>query len=99
MVAIDELKVELERIIRSIIPSIDIIRIDADDRTDSEGQRSLFITSVIKKRPLDPRELARRTSKIVDQLRTWMSGHDDDRFPYFDFLTEQDEQELQQAGE
>lgn len=99
MVAIDELKIEIDRIIRSAIPSIDIVRIDAVDRADSDGQRSVFITAVIRERPLDPRGLARKSSIIVDQLRTWMDEHGDERFPYFDFMTEQDEQELQQAGE
>lgn len=99
MVAIDELKTEVDRIIRSAIPSIDILRIDAADRTDSDGQRSVFIMAIIRERPLDPRSLARKSNIIVDQLRAWMDKRDDQRFPYFDFMTEQDEQELQQAGE
>jgi hypothetical protein len=34
---------------------------------------------------------------MVDQLLTWLAAKSDRRFPYMDFVTEQDERELQQA--
>lgn len=99
MVVIDTLKTEVSRIIRANIPAIQLLRIDITEGADSDGQQSIWINAIIKTRPLEPREMARKSSMVVDQLRTWMTSYDDERFPYFDFLTEQDEQELQQAGE
>lgn len=97
MVAIEDVRSAVAQIVQTELPSVEMIRVDAQDRFDSDGQRSLFITAIIKQRPLAPRQLARVSSSIVNQLRAWLGGHDDDRFPYFDFLTEQDEQELRDA--
>ena len=99
MVAIDELKVELGRIIQANIPTIKLIRIEATEGSDSDGQQSLWIKAIIRTRPLEPREMAQKSNAVVDQLRTWMTKYGDERFPYFDFLTEQDEKEIREAGE
>ncbi len=98
MVALDDVKAAVGEIVHTMLPSVAIIRVDAQDRADSDGQRSLFITVIIDQRPLDPRRFARISNGIVNQLRGWLTGHDDDRFPYFDILTEQDEKELRDVG-
>ncbi len=99
MVAVDALKSEASRIILANIPGITLLRIDISEGADSDGQQSLWINALIKTRPLEPREMARKSSVIVDQIRTWMTQYGDERFPYFEFWTELDEQELQEAGE
>jgi hypothetical protein len=90
----DELKSAVQEIVTRNMPSMKIVRINSEDGFDSDGDESLFIRVVMRSRP--SRE-ASRYPEVVDQLRTWLATKDDRRFPYMDFVTEEDERELQQT--
>jgi len=91
----EDIKAEVGTIVRRNMPSVDVVRIDPKPVTDSDGEPSLRITVVVRQHP--PRDESRKLSDVVDQFRTWLAKRDDDRFPYFRLISEQEERELQQT--
>jgi hypothetical protein len=92
MIDISKAQVELRQIIGRIVPSANIARIDIQPATDSSGEPSFRIRVVLKGRL--GKEAMRKIGTVVDEFRTWLAKQDDERFPYFDFITEQDELDL-----
>lgn len=79
-------------------PEFDVARVDVREITDSTGDPSLDITVILHSRPekLDPM----KDWRVMDQFRTWLiTQEDDDRFPYFRLLTEDEERDLAQPGD
>lgn len=91
----DEMKVEIQRLFGEKIPSAQIVHLEIDPIIDSAGESSLRIKVVVRRRP--PREESKRLIEVVDLFRTWLVNHDDERFPYFRLLSEDEERHLQQV--
>jgi hypothetical protein len=92
MTSIEDTQTEVTQLLKAKLPKADVARVDVTDTIDSDGEPSLNIWIVFKARP--PKSDMRQAKAIVDELRTWLANHGDERFPYFSFVTEQDEKEL-----
>ncbi|MGD0864043.1 MAG: hypothetical protein ABSA49_00660 [Rhizomicrobium sp.] len=95
MITTDEMKVEVTKIVGRVMPSVEIARVNSKAITDSNGDASIAITIVVRQRP--PRKEAEKLVEVVDQFRTWLVNRNDERFPYFRLLSEDEERELQKA--
>lgn len=89
-------KKEVAAIVRRVMPSVVIARIDSKSILDSDGEKSLSITIIV--RDLPPKEESVKLVEVVDLFRTWLVKHGDERFPYFRLMSEQDEREIQHAN-
>jgi hypothetical protein len=96
MTDVEQLRRETRSIVERVSPSIDVLRIDAEEMVDSAGDISLQVTVLVKQRPS---HTARFVSNVVDQLRSWLVSKRDDRFPYVNLITESEERELQRVDE
>jgi hypothetical protein len=89
---------ELDAVVRNLVsrnmPSVKVVKVTYEEAFDSEGDESIFIRVLMHKRP--PKAYS-KYAEVVDQLRTWLAGKGDNRFPYVEFVSEQDEKELQRA--
>lgn len=85
---------ELRNIVVRAFPRSEIVHASVEASLDSENEPSLVARVVLKQRPLQAE--MRKTSQVVDEFRTWLSRNGDDRFPYFEVLSEEDERELSQ---
>ncbi|MBV8799320.1 MAG: hypothetical protein JOY77_08710 [Alphaproteobacteria bacterium] len=90
----EALSAKVRDLVARNIPSVHVVRVSSDPIVDSTGDDSLGIRVVLDARPADQ---SSKYATVVDQLRTWLAEQEDQRFPYIDFITEQEEQELQQA--
>jgi len=95
MVGQELMKAEVVEIVRGLMPSADVVRVDVEPKTDSGGDASLAVRIVTQQRP--PREETARLVEVVDKFRTWLIAHDDERFPYFRLLSEDEEREVERA--
>jgi hypothetical protein len=83
-------------ILGQTMPSAEVARVNARPMIDSDGEKSLSITVIVRERPNG--EEAVRLVEVVDKFRTWLLSYDDDRFPYFRLRSESEEREIQEAS-
>jgi len=93
MVTIEQAKSEVASLLKTRFPKSAPARIDVAAATDSDGEPSIGITVVFRGNPAKE-EMRYARPRLIDDLRTWLTKNDDNRFPYFSFLTEKDEKEL-----
>jgi hypothetical protein len=91
-----EMNGKVAEIARRRLPSAEITRVSVQPYVDWYGENSLSATILVRERP--PQDEQARLAEIVDEFRTWLGQHDDDRFPYFQLLSEQDEKELEEMS-
>ena len=94
MVSERETADETKALLKLNLPKAIVERVDVRQSTDSDGQASLDVWIVFKTRP--PKEEMRQANNVIDELRTWLQTKGDGRFPYFEFITTQEEKELSQ---
>lgn len=90
----DALSAKVRDLVARNIPAVQVVRVNSEPIVDSTGDDSLGIGVVLSARPEDQ---SAKYAAVVDQLRTWLAEQEDERFPYIEFITEQEETELQQA--
>jgi hypothetical protein len=83
---------QIEELLSSNYPDLRVATVRIREITDSIGDPSLDITVLLQERP--ERIDQEKTWRAMDQFRTWLANRDDDRFPYYRFLTEDEEREL-----
>lgn len=93
MVSVETAKAEVAKLLKARFPKSAISRVDISETVDSDGQPSLKVLVVFLRNPAKA-EMRYERSRLIDDLRTWLSRSGDERFPYFSFLTEKDEREL-----
>jgi hypothetical protein len=91
----DDVKSEVTGLLKENFPKAAVSRVDVEEAFDSEGEPSFNVRVVFRSRPPKHDMRYARTS-VIDKTRTWLSKHGDERFPYFSFVTDQDEKELSQ---
>lgn len=92
MSANEDFENEVKHLLDRNYPELDVARVDVRDIIDSAGEPSLDVIVILRRRPAK-RDIERNW-QVMDQFRTWLAGRNDDRFPYFRFLTEQEERDL-----
>ncbi len=91
----DSAKAELERQMEKFIPHLKVLKVEIEEKDDSDGQPSLFV-HVLLVRHMKPDEIAARMS-LRAEFRMWLLLQGDDRFPYFEFVTKSDLRERDQS--
>jgi hypothetical protein len=82
-----------KHVLASLLPKVEIAKIDVRDYADASGEDALEITIVIAKGKvvgLNGRELA----NILRDIQTTLSRQGDDRFPYLRYLTAYEAKQL-----
>jgi hypothetical protein len=82
---------EIEKLLKAQFPQAELDRIEFQEAPDFDGEPSIFVTVYFKDRP--SRDEMREAIHIVDKFRTWLANREDDRFPYFRYLTEREKAE------
>jgi hypothetical protein len=96
MPEIEEIGAEAKTILARVLPSLQVVRIEAHDAPDSGGDDSLWLKIVVKQRP--SRDRARKMAEVVDQLRSWLASKRDNRFPYVQLTTESEQEQLRRMA-
>jgi hypothetical protein len=92
MITIEDSATEVRELLTKEMPKAKVARIDVNSRSDSDGEPSLYVRIVFKTKPVKPD--LKKTHLIIDEFRTWLTNNGDSRFPYFSFLTIEDEKEM-----
>ncbi|TAN21812.1 MAG: hypothetical protein EPN33_09110 [Acidobacteria bacterium] len=92
----DSAKEWLVRRMNEFIPDLKVLKVEIEEKEDSDGQPSLFV-HVLLARHMKPAEIAARMSLRAD-FRMWLLLQGDDRFPYFEFVTKSDLRERNQSN-
>lgn len=87
-----EFRDELKRLLSRNVPEFDVSRIDVREMVDTAGEDGIAVKVILRTRPAQWD--AFRTWRVTDQFRSWLAHRDDERFPYFTYLTEEEEREL-----
>ena len=87
-----DFKDQVEHLLARNTPELDVARVRVKEIVDSSGDPSLDVRVILRRRP--ERRDVQRTWAVSDQFRTWLAEHGDERFPYFEYLTEEEERDL-----
>lgn len=87
---------EIRTIMREEFPHTALVSVEVAPWSNFEGEPSLLVTIVMGERP-KPSEM-KRWSKVVRKFREWLASFaEDERFPYINFTTAADQQEIADA--
>ncbi|HEX3664656.1 MAG TPA: hypothetical protein VHU23_05435 [Rhizomicrobium sp.] len=96
MVSDTEMNAKVAEIVEKTMPSAEVVHVDTRPMTDSDGEKSLSVTVVVRERPAS--EETALLVDVVDKFRTWLVTRNDDRFPYFRLRSENEEREIREAS-
>lgn len=95
MVNVEEVTDEVNHLLKAKFPKAKVSRVNVEESSDADGDPSMNIQVVFKLRPSKP-DMRYGSTGLIDEMRSWLSRKGDYRFPYFSFISEQEEKELLQ---